>query len=141
MKESTNKNTNIRETTKTEHEELMNVMSDIAKAVDHWYSSFLNGDPRGKVWHAWRMFHVIEDYDDDDELYLEEEEMALLAVVETFSLLNHPSGWFLMGYLFEVGICYMHNKKKAMEYYRKAAAAGAEFAKDRLETMRKGKKN
>lgn len=105
---------------------------DLAAAVDHWYSSYLNGDPRGQVCHAWRMFHVIEDFDDDDELYFEEEEMALRAVAETFSKLSHPSGWFLMGYLYNVGICYMRNKKKAMEYYQKAADAGAEFAKERL---------
>lgn len=105
---------------------------NLAAAVDHWYSSYLNGDPRGQVCHAWRMFHVIEDFDDDDELYFEEEEMALRAVAETFSKLSHPSGWFLMGYLYNVGICYMRNKKKAMEYYQKAADAGAEFAKERL---------
>ena len=105
---------------------------NMAEAVDHWYGSYLNGDPRGEVWHAWRMFHVIEDFDDDDELYLEEEEMALNAVAETFSKLSHPSGWFLMGYLYDVGICYMHNKEMAAEWYRKAAAAGAEFAEVRF---------
>ena len=107
---------------------------NLAQAVSLWRWI---ADPRAMVMEAWQMVHVVdgvvekegEAYFDDDEMFVEEEEEAIKAVAETFLADKHPAAYYLKGYLYEHGICYIKkNRTRAIHWYEKAAEAGDEVA-------------
>ena len=107
---------------------------NLAQAVSLWRWI---ADPRAMVMEAWQMVHVVdgvvekegEVYFDDDEMFVEEEEEAIKAVAETFLADKHPAAYYLKGYLYEHGICYIKkNRTRAIHWYEKAAEAGDEVA-------------
>lgn len=122
---------------------------NLRQAVELWYDSSIGGDPRGIVMRAWQMLHVVEgivenDGDEyfDDELFFEEEEQAIKAVVEFFSMQKHPSAYYLKGYLYEHGICYIKpDLDKAIHWYEKAANAGDQVATWKLENIKEKSNN
>lgn len=89
------------------------------------------------------MLHVVEgvvekegDEYFDDEMFFEEEEDAIEAVAKFFSKQKHPAAYYLKGYLYEQGICYIKkNMTRARHWYEKAAAAGDEVAAWKLKQL------
>ena len=116
---------------------------NLAQAVSLWRWT---ADPRAMVMEAWQMVHVVdgvvekegEVYFDDDEMFVEEEEEAIKAVAETFLADKHPAAYYLKGYLYEHGICYIKpNVFKAVEWYKKAAEADDEVAAWKVKDLEK----
>ena len=113
---------------------------NLAKAVSLWRWT---PDPRAMVMEAWQMLHVVEgvvgkegeEYF-DDEMFFEEEEEAIEAVTKLFSEQKQPAAYYLKGYLYEHGICYIKkNRTRAIHWYKKAAEAGDEVAAWKLKQM------
>ena len=114
---------------------------NLAKAVDLWR---WDSDPRAKVMAAWQMLHRVEgkvtghgEQYFDDEMFVEEEE-SIKAVAETFLADKHPAAYYLKGYLYEEGICYIKaDVFKAVEWYKKASEAGDEVAAWKVNDLEK----
>lgn len=113
---------------------------NLAKAVDLWRWT---PDPRAMVMEAWQMLHVVEgvvgkegeEYF-DDEMFFEEEEEAIEAVAKLFSKQKQPAAYYLKGYLYEHGICYIKkNRIRAIHWYEKAAEVGDEVAAWKVKQM------
>lgn len=106
---------------------------NLAKAVSLWRWT---PDPRAMVMEAWQMLHVVEGVVEkegeeyfDDEMFFEEEEESIKAVAKFFSEQKQPAAYYLKGYLYEHGICYIKkDMAKAKLWYEKAAEAGDEVA-------------
>lgn len=106
---------------------------NLAKAVSLWRWT---PDPRAMVMAAWQMLHVVEGVVEkegeeyfDDEMFFEEEEESIKAVAKIFSEQKQPAAYYLKGYLYEHGICYIKkNMTRAIHWYEKAAEAGDEVA-------------
>ena len=115
---------------------------NLAKAVDLWR---WDSDPRAKVMAAWQMLHRVEgkvtghgERYFDDEMFVEEEEESIKVVAETFLADKHPAAYYLKGYLYEEGICYIKaDVFKAVEWYKKAAEAGDEVAAWKVNDLEK----
>ena len=116
---------------------------NLAKAVDLWC---WGSDPRAMVMAAWQMVHVVdgvvekkgEKYFDDDEMFFEEEEESIKAVAQFFSKQKQPAAYYLKGYLYEYGICYIKkNRTRAIHWYEKAAEAGDEVAAWKIKDLEK----
>ena len=113
---------------------------NLAEAVSLWRWT---PDPRAMVMEAWQMLHVVEgvvekegDEYFDDEMFFEEEEVAIETVAKFFSKQKHPAAYYLMGYLYEYNICYIKkDMAKARHWYGKAAAAGDEVAAWKLKRL------
>ena len=113
---------------------------NLAKAVSLWRWT---PDPRAMVMAAWQMLHVVkgkvtghgEQYF-DDEMFFEEEEESIEAVAKFFSEQKQPAAYYLKGYLYEHGICYIKkDMAKAKLWYEKAAEAGDEVAAWKLKQL------
>ena len=116
---------------------------NLAKAVSLWR---WGSDPRAMVMAAWQMVHVVdgvvekkgEEYFDDDEMFVEEEEESIKAVAQFFSKQKQPAAYYLKGYLYEYGICYIKkNRTRARHWYKKAAEAGDEVAAWKIKDLEK----
>ena len=115
---------------------------NLAKAVSLWRWT---PDPRAMVMEAWQMLHVVEGVVEkegeeyfDDEMFFEEEEESIKAVAKFFSEQKQPAAYYLKGYLYEQGICYIKkNMTRARHWYEKAAAAGDEVAVWKVKDLEK----
>ena len=115
------------------------------QAVEEWRDSAFCGDPRGMVMWAWQLQHrvegIVEKAEDeyfDDEMFFEEEEAAIKAVARFFSKQKHPAAYYLKGYLYEYGLCYIkENMTRARHWYGKAAEAGDEVAAWKVKDLEK----
>ena len=58
------------------------------------------------------------------------------ALAETFLAEKHPAAYYLKGYLYEYGLCYIkENMTRARHWYGKAAEAGDEVAAWKLKQL------
>lgn len=115
---------------------------NLAQAVSLWRWT---PDPRAMVMEAWQMLHRVEgtvekegDEYFDDEMFFEEEEEAIKEIAQFFSKQKHPAAYYLKGYLYEEGICYIkENMTRARHWYEKAAEAGDEVAAWKVKQLEK----